>query len=174
MVIRSITFVLLFYMSTSICFAQEETINLGSISLKLGMSEYQVKTELEKTYNFTCEVREFTDCYFYSKSGPTVVKASIVFKNGMLVSARKLWNEGYEGSNPLPFVKTLFSLFKNFIEQGNEVAIISTEEAREPGTTVQNIYFQFGNKKIEITVFEGFKVKGKTVSPAVNLAEVIE
>lgn len=172
MILKSILFVVLFSVSVTVCFAKDQTIKIGETVLKVGMPQNEVLDELGKNYRL--EQLQTNSWLISSKSGPPYeVVVNVAFQNGKLNTVIKYWDAGFEQSDPVAFVATLFSLFKNLIEEGNEVALVSTGETRQPGVSSRSLFFVFGNKRVDIGLVEGVKVEGRSIS-AVSLSEVIE
>jgi len=172
MIFKTILFILLFSMSAGLSWAQEQTIEIGTHVLKVGMLQNEILSEVGK--DWILKEQSADACMVFSESGPPhYPKAQLVFENGKLKTVMKYWGEGFDQQEPVDFVETLFSLFKNMTEEGNNVAIVSAGERRQPGLNSRALHFLFGNKTVRIDLIKGLKYEGQALT-AVQLTEVLE
>jgi hypothetical protein len=101
--------------------------------------------------------------------------ANLAFSNGKLKSVMKYWEQGYQGSNPDEFVKTLYTLLEDYNKAGITSFTVTTREHKTPGVTSKIIDISSGRKTIGITFTEGLRDKDRApIKPFVNLYEYLE
>ena len=78
----------------------------------------------------------------------------LYFEKDKLIYGSKHWGD-YEGFQRKELARTLFSLFKNLEEEGQNSAEIIVKSNREPQHDVHSIQLVFGEKHISNQVFDG-------------------
>lgn len=156
-------------------YAGEETVEVGSEALRIGMSEQSILEKLERYYQIDCSAAKFKSCSLFNKDGPPfTLVASLLFENGKLTKALKSWSRGYEGTDPSRLVETLYSALSKVAGSGPVEVTVQLSERREPGSVEKAILVSRGRKTISITVTEGLKYQGGTLPPFTNINEKIE
>jgi len=146
---------------------------LGVVSISIGAEQQDVINKLKKEYTL-----DFSDdknfITVFSKQGPnSEIIANIAFKDGKVRYIRQYWSIGYKGTNPAPFFRTLYSLIKNYEEDGYRMVASQLGEDRQPDGVSKTIFLifkgKFGVKRIDIRYGEY-----QGTQPSVNVDEVLE
>jgi len=153
-----------------VCYSQEPSINIGGISITKGMDKQTVINKLKKFNKLAC----FTDdhCMVY---GGGSEGGSIFFEGEKVDSVRVGWETGYSQTSLEQFFDTLFSLLKNFEEQGLVILGLQLEEKRDPKVSTKHISLLFDGKTVEIgSVNLKFWSIGSKNTATVTLVEMLE
>lgn len=134
------------------CFAQDQSISISGVTLKIGMSQSAV---VEKLMEFAKveKVQNASRYWIRERNGDTQrVIGNVLFENGRLVVAEKDWYNGYDAKG-YETAELLTVILARMEQRGLSVASVSTKIAREPSRTMSRIELRFaGNIRISIYV----------------------
>ncbi|MBA7496703.1 hypothetical protein ES702_07312 [subsurface metagenome] len=160
------------FQQLNICYAQQQSISLGAVSISMGEEQQGVINNLKKHFDLQC-VGDDGSCNSIFISDGTHPVGNIAFADGKVSYIRAYWGRGYEGTNPVPFFRTLYSLIKNYEENGYRIVDLQTAENRQPNGVSKKIFIVFkgksGMKMIDIGYDE---YQGTQTS--VNIDEILE
>lgn len=154
--VGSLILLLLLLVVSPPSFAQEGSLWLAGISMRLGMSKTEVVSNLEKYgYNLT---RLSNDSWIIQKKSPFSgifeSVGTVSFKDGKLIQASKDWGT-FKGTEAKALGMALFSVLNNIKKEEENLSILTTRTSRQPKTIVHQVNMVFGKKKITLFVSEG-------------------
>jgi hypothetical protein len=149
---------------THFAMAQEPSLWLGLVEMRIGMPQATVINHLSKFYDLKELISP--DQYLVLEKKLTAqdqitIIGQVAFDNGKLTYAVKHWYGGEVGAAD-KLVDALHSVLTQMEQRGEFVATIETRTLREPDTTMQEIKLAFGKRQIIISTTElkGLKFKG--------------
>ena len=154
----------------SLTSAQEPTLRLGALEMRLGSSQTDVLPYLTKNYEL--DPLDKPDAYLIIEQRPTKTApyrpvSQVAFEKGKLVYAVKTWyTESSGGSYNL--VDALYTVLAQLVQNGQNVATIELGYIKEPAANVQEIKLKFGKKWIDITSSDVQGSKGAVVSETIS------
>ena len=149
--------------------AEEDSIQLGGLELKLGMARTLILSELSKQHKINTEKRGSEEIcsiagYDIGKDGEKVYRhmGTIVFleENGHWVS--KSWGT-FDNKEANKFVTNFYNLLSNLKSEGKRIAVFNTSSNKQPDYSIESIDFIFGNRAVNILIVES-PTSGKTIS----------
>lgn len=152
---------ILFLSITSIpVYAEEETIEVLGVSLKLGVEQSKVLHEFDRNMLLCVGDKELSpdkcnSIAISSATAPAFPFASLYFQNRKLNNVMKYWDESFSDGDIGSFVRALHALL-NMISKGQPVLVdLQTTEKIDPGMTQKVIFISKGHKTIHISVNSG-------------------
>ena len=155
--------------TTHFAMAQEASLLLAGMEMRIGMPQATVINHLSEYY----DLKEFNrpDAYLIfekklSAQDQIRIIGQVAFDKGKLTYAVKEWFSEEVGA-AYKLVDALHSVLTQMEQRGEFVATIETRTLREPDTTIQEIKLAFGKRWITIYTSE---IKG---SKNVGISETI-
>ena len=156
--------------AVSLTSAQEPTLRLGALEMRLGSLQTDVMPYLTKNYQL--EPLDHPDAYLIleqrlTKTAEYKSVGQVAFEKGKLVYAVKTWyTESSAGTYNL--VDALYTVLAQLARNGQNVATVELGYIKEPGANVQEIKLKFGKKWIDITASDVQGSKGAVVSETIS------
>lgn len=157
---------------THLAIAQEPSLRLGGLEMRIGMAQTKVMDYLLKYY----EVKQFsrTDSYLIyerklNQNDEYKSVGQAAFDKGKLTYAVKDWYSADVGTG-YKLVDVLHAVLTQLEQNGETVATIETGVIREPDATVQNIKLSFGKKWVTITMSDYKGSKNVQVTETIRFA----
>lgn len=132
--------------------AQEPSLWLGGMEMRIGMRQTTVMDSLSKYYDLRQFTRPGSYLIYERKRNEDVDPKTIgqvAFDNGRLIYAVKEWYDAEVGSG-IKLVDVLHAVLAQLEQRGETVATIATRTVREPNATVQEVKLVFGKRWITI------------------------
>lgn len=148
--------------------ADELSLFIGGIEMRLGMPKEPLFTQLSHRYTLT---QTPSGTYFiHEKRGNTYdILGGVAFQNGKVSWLSRDWGDFY-GENAVDFGKELHSALQSLQEaSGQPIALYLSETKNAPGLRTTSIEFLSGKRRLILTISESNKF-GKQVS----LQEIIK
>ena len=138
----------LFFTSATVASAVEPSLSVGGMSVKLGMPQSEVLTQMQKYY----QVGELGDGEWAIQDRQTnKVEGMIKFKDGKVYLISRVWGH-FSGQALRDFTQTLFSAVANLNEEGQNLAFVQTTTDRSPQVILDTITLRFPTKELILTL----------------------
>lgn len=151
--------------------AQEPTLRLGALEMRLGASQTEVMPYLTKNYEL--KQLDGPDAYLIFEQRLTNTDqytslGQVAFEEGKLIYAVKNWYTASAGGS-YELVDGLYAVLALLARNDQNVAVVELGYIKEPGNNVQSIKLKFGAKKwINITASEFRGSKGAFVAETIS------
>ena len=138
----------LFFAFVRVALAEEPSLSVGGMSVKLGMPQSEVLTQMQKYY----QVSELSDGTWAIQDRRTnKTRGLITFKDGKVYSASRVWGH-FSGQALRDFTQILFSAVANLNEEGQNLAFVQTTTDRSPQVILDTITLRFSTKELILTL----------------------
>lgn len=151
--------------------AQEPSLFLGGMEMRLGMQQTIIMDHLSKYY----DLRRFTSPNSYviyerkrTEDDELKTIGQVAFDKGRLTFAVKEWY--YAVGSGFKLVDVLHGVLNQAEQRGETVATIETRTMREPNMTIQEIKLGFGKKWIIISAIDSKGSKNVRVDEIIRFA----
>jgi hypothetical protein len=134
-------------------FAQQDSIWIGGMEIKVGMAKTTVLSEIAKIYNIT---KTSQDSWNITPKDHDGMVGAIRFKDEKVSQVFKYWGSFHENQG-FEFAKNLFNLFSNLQTDGNKITSFYTSSIKEPTVSFEFIVFPCGDKEVQVLVEENAK-----------------
>lgn len=134
-----------------------ETIIIGSVSLRLGMSHAEVVSTLSPQYDLV-RLPETEDAWYVQHRGSApVVGCQLHFRNAELtaISCTAGPADPADKEAGVPFAQALYGVIAKFIQENHTACSLLTKEKQESWGEVKNVHIVCGPKRITITILQG-------------------
>jgi len=146
------------------------TIQIGTGSLYLGMSERQVEAALPPPFRATKEAHDSFASWIITMQNPDghySYVGSAAFRNGRLYNVRRSWGPSDQEAG-IPFANALYGAANQLVTEGRRRCELNVGSLPQPGADARTIFLTCSGKRLEIGIFESER-SGR----AVNIDEIL-
>jgi hypothetical protein len=145
----------------------EQSLNLGPVTLSLGMSKEGARTQITEYFSIN---ETGDDLWVILDGSPPNVEfvGAVSFTDGRLSYIKKDWGpeDSQKGAD---FAETLYGAFSELVGDGTGVCIVHVSQRHGRGMEAKSIEFSCGARRIEVDAI-GYK-SGVTASVSEILAK---
>jgi hypothetical protein len=154
-----------FFLMLSFSVTHAADLQIGAVSLSLGMEQVSVMKELHARYHVVA-VAENNNMFFVSESKPPNISVigGVSFDGGRLTWIQRNWGSFSGKINPVEVTKSMFSAIESARKTSGASAVINTSIQRIPGSEFKSVYFVFPDRKITVSTTDGDAKYGQQVS----------
>lgn len=159
-----------FLVLTCAVFAEPETVTLGRIDLRLGMSKAEVKARVCAAQPPLCRTPEAVafwdnDLFMLPDLDSKRMLGNLHFSHGVLVGISKSWASERD-QTALAYLRILADLIAEHNRQGYTVATVTSRSVRQPGIGGEVVTVSFGRGKgLTLSTTQG-EIMGHSVAGA--------
>jgi len=146
------------------------TIEIGTASLHLGMTEQQVEAAVGPPFKIQKQASDSLASWFITM--PTTdaaftAVASMSFRYGRLYLVRRYWGPSDQQAG-VPFAKALYGAASQLVTEGRRRCELDVGSRPQPGGEARTIFLICPGKRLEIGIFES-----EQFGNAVNIDEIL-
>jgi hypothetical protein len=152
--------------------AQEPSLWLGGMEMRIGMRQTTVMDSLSKYYDLRQFTRPGSYLIYERKRNEDVEPKTIgqvAFDNGKLIYAVKEWYDAEVGS-AMKLVDVLHAVLAQLEQRGERVATIETRTVREPKINMLEVKLVFGKRWITISTHDFKGARNVKVDETIRFA----
>ena len=146
----------LFFTSATVASAEEPSLWVGGMSVKLGMPQSEVLRQLQKNYKVS-EPNDRGGMWPILDRKTNELKGAVTFKAGKVSWVTRDWGS-FEGQGLKDFTQALFSVIANLNEEGQHLASVTTSTQRSPQVVLDTVTLRFSTKALILHLGRSEKV----------------
>lgn len=159
-----VSFFVLAVLFTATVFAQDVSLFIAGVGIKLGMPKSAIVGRFQKPYDLQLTDRG-SDFYIIREqdaAGIYHIVGMLWFKENRLVRASKTWLNEDSNLRSSEFIDVLYGILEQMKRRGETGPVITVSASKEPGYKSQDIYLRYTNRTIEITAIDSTRA-GKLI-----------
>jgi hypothetical protein len=125
--------------------AEEPTITLGNVLLRLGMPRAVVEKELGHYYRLDNKAHEASVVVFSDKTAI----GNVVFARGQLKTVLKYWDPPEDKQTGVDFAERFYAMVSGFIRDGHNRCLLEAGSSEDPPIPQCTVTIRCGRRSIE-------------------------
>jgi hypothetical protein len=133
------------------------TIQIGTASLHLGMSEQQVDAVLTPPFRVNKDPQGTFASWIVQVpdgNGQYSYVGSLAFRKGRLYNVRRNWGPSDQQAG-VPLAKALYGAASQMVAEGRRQCVLSIGSRQDPRADSRTIFLECAGKRLEVMIVEG-------------------